>query len=136
MSTSDPQAKSKAQTKNYSLLAIPIAYALVYPPHIFQFYRGMTASNYAATNAYPRTNLEILREKVPSATYKSLVRAQGAHLNALEGFPLFAAAMVCILLFPSSTFTCPFSMRTRVPPERYADTLNLACRKLRPRPGR
>lgn len=54
----------------------------------------MTTSSYTATNVLPRTNLELLRNKIPEATWQSLVRARGAHLNALEGFPLFAGAMV------------------------------------------
>lgn len=95
MSTSANSPLSSTQTPNRSLLAIPAAYALAYPPYLYQFYRGMTASKFAATNIAPRTNLDILRGKIPISTYNSLVRARGAHLNALEGFPLFAAAMVC-----------------------------------------
>jgi len=79
---------------NYSLLSLPLTYALAFPPYLYQFGRGMTASSYAATNVLPRTNLELLRDKIPEGTWQSLVRARGAHLNALEGFPLFAGAMV------------------------------------------
>jgi uncharacterized MAPEG superfamily protein len=83
---------------NYSLHAIPIAYALAFPPALYQFTKGMLASNYAATNIIPRTNIETLKSKVPADTWQKLVRARGCHLNALEGFPLFAAAMVGRLL--------------------------------------
>jgi hypothetical protein len=54
----------------------------------------MTASNYAATNLTPRTNVERVKDKVDSRTYDLIVRSRSAHFNALEGFPLFAAAMV------------------------------------------
>ena len=81
---------------NYSFHAIAGAYALAFPPVMWQFAKGMTASNYQATNLVPRTNLDILKSKVDSNTWQKLVRARGAHLNALEGFPLFAAAMVCL----------------------------------------
>lgn len=67
---------------------------LAFPPYLYQFARGMTASNFTATNIIPRTNLESLKGKMDSKTWQSLARARGAHLNALEGFPLFAAAMV------------------------------------------
>lgn len=82
------------QTKNYSLLAIPTAYALAFPPYLYQFVRSMTASSYTTTNIIPRTNLDVLKSKIPDSTWQSLVRARGAHLNAFEGFPLFAGAMV------------------------------------------
>lgn len=92
---------------NWSLHAIPAAYMLAFPPYLYQFARGMTASNYSATNIVPRTNLESLKSKVDSNTWQKLARARGAHLNALEGFPLFAAAMVSDILWhvPVRTFT-------------------------------
>lgn len=79
---------------NYSIHSIPAAYMLAFPPYMYQFARGMVASNYATTNIVPRTNLEALRGKVDTKTWQTLACARGAHLNALEGFPLFAAAMV------------------------------------------
>lgn len=99
---------STSHPKNHSLLSIPAAYALAYPPYMYQFYRGMSASNYTATNIAPRTNLEILRGKIPTSTYNSLVRARGAHLNALEGFPLFAAAMVGTILSSPPVYSFGF----------------------------
>jgi uncharacterized MAPEG superfamily protein len=82
---------------NWSIHAIPAAYMLAFPPYLYQFARGMTASNYTATNIVPRTNLEALKSKLDSRTWQKLARARGVHLNALEGFPLFAAAMVRLL---------------------------------------
>jgi hypothetical protein len=61
---------------------------------MYHYFKAMTASNYAATNLTPRTNLERVKNKVDSRTYEKLVRSRSAHFNALEGFPLFAAAMV------------------------------------------
>jgi uncharacterized MAPEG superfamily protein len=61
---------------------------------MYQFAKGMTASNYTATNIVPRTNLELLKPKLDSATWSRLARARGAHLNGLESFHLFAAAMI------------------------------------------
>jgi uncharacterized MAPEG superfamily protein len=54
----------------------------------------MKASDFAASNVTPRANLELLGPSLPKATTDMLWRARGCHLNALEGFPLFAAAMV------------------------------------------
>ena len=87
-------ATDSSVTKNWSFLSIPAAYALAYPPHLYFFARAMIASNYTYRNALPRMNLEFLKGKVPELTWNSLVRARGAHLNALEGFPLFASAIV------------------------------------------
>ena len=42
----------------------------------------------------PRTNLDNWKGKLPAATWNHLARARGAHLNSMEVFPLFAAAMV------------------------------------------
>lgn len=38
---------------------------------------------------------------MPQEIWNRCFRARGAHINAFEGFPLFAAAMVCSLLFQS-----------------------------------
>ena len=93
-----------ASPSNWSFHAIAGAYALAFPPFLYQFAKGMTASGYSATNIIPRTNLETLKPKLDSNTWQKLVRARGAHLNALEGFPLFAAAMAC-LSFTSAVIT-------------------------------
>ncbi|KAK5167030.1 uncharacterized protein LTR77_007759 [Saxophila tyrrhenica] len=42
----------------------------------------------------PRTNLETWKTKLPTDLWNHLARARGAHLNSMEVFPLFAAAMV------------------------------------------
>jgi len=55
--------------------------------------------NPSFTENRPRTNLETWKSKLPAETWKHLVRARGAHLNSMEVFPLFAAAMV-------SFYTC------------------------------
>lgn len=44
--------------------------------------------------ARPRTNMDALKGKVPASVWNQCYRARCAHMNALEGFPLFAAAMV------------------------------------------
>jgi uncharacterized MAPEG superfamily protein len=45
--------------------------------------------------------MEAFKDKVPKSVWNHCLRARCAHFNALEGFPLFAAAMVR-LLFTSS----------------------------------
>lgn len=44
--------------------------------------------------AMPRTNLDTWKGKLPTELWNHLARARGAHLNSMEVFPLFAAAMV------------------------------------------
>jgi len=86
---------SSANSPNYSIHSIPAAYLLAFPPYLYQFYKGIMLSNYSTTNIVPRTNMDILKTKVSPSHYDKLLRARGCHLNALEGFPLFATAMVC-----------------------------------------
>jgi uncharacterized MAPEG superfamily protein len=42
----------------------------------------------------PRQNFASLQGKVPQAVWEKCYRAMGAHLNGLEHFPLFGAAVV------------------------------------------
>jgi hypothetical protein len=83
----------------FALHSIPLSYALAYPPHLYLFTKFIKASNYAYTNMVPRANLERLGPSLPRETADMLWRARGCHLNALEGFPLFAAAMVMLIPF-------------------------------------
>ncbi|EXJ87885.1 hypothetical protein A1O1_04812 [Capronia coronata CBS 617.96] len=53
-----------------------------------------TTAIYTASNMTPRANLERLGPTLPKQTADMLWRARRCHLNALEGFPLFAAAMI------------------------------------------
>jgi hypothetical protein len=78
----------------FAMHSIPLSYALAYPPHLYLFTKFIKASNYAYTNMVPRANLERLGPSLPRETADMLWRARGCHFNALEGFPLFAAAMV------------------------------------------
>jgi uncharacterized MAPEG superfamily protein len=88
-------------TKNLALPSIAAAWALNLVPHGYYFVKMMSASNYTATNVTPRTNLDTLKIRLPAATWSALARARGAHLNALEGFPLFAACMVRLRRTPA-----------------------------------
>jgi uncharacterized MAPEG superfamily protein len=84
------------EPRNFAFPSIAAAWALNLVPHGYYFVKMMSASNYSATNITPRTNLDILKARLPAATWNTLARARGAHLNAIEGFPLFAACMVCL----------------------------------------
>lgn len=42
----------------------------------------------------PRENLSNLKGRLPAQIWQQLAKARGAHLNAMEGLPIFAAAMV------------------------------------------
>jgi uncharacterized MAPEG superfamily protein len=79
---------------NYSLQAIPAAFIFALTPHIYSQARLIYATKNQMSKATPRANLETWKNKLPAATWDHLVRARGAHLNSLEVFPLFAAAMV------------------------------------------
>jgi uncharacterized MAPEG superfamily protein len=79
---------------NYSLQAIPAAFIFALTPHIYSQARLIYETKNQMSKAAPRTNLETWKSKLPAANWDHLVRARGAHLNSLEVFPLFAAAMV------------------------------------------
>lgn len=53
-----------------------------------------------------------LKGRIPGQVWDKLARARGAHLNAMEGLPVFAAAMVCQCLdytFPDGRLLYPMS---------------------------
>nr|KAK5435821.1 hypothetical protein LTR18_009823 [Exophiala xenobiotica] len=93
----------------FAMHSIPLSYALAYPPHLYLFTKFIKASNYAYTNMVPRANLERLGPSLPRETADMLWRARGCHMNALEGFPLFAAAMLagtCTNISPRELNIC------------------------------
>jgi uncharacterized MAPEG superfamily protein len=83
-----------SQAPNYSFHYIAGAYAFSLIPHQYYVIKAMTAKDSTYTNITPRTNLDTLKATAPPDTWTKLVKARGCHLNALEGFPLFAAAMI------------------------------------------
>jgi len=82
---------------NYSLQAIPAAFLFAIIPHGYGMARLMYETSNKSSIAMPRTNLDAWKSKLPAATWNHLARARGAHLNSLEVFPLFAAAVVSSL---------------------------------------
>ncbi|KIX99749.1 uncharacterized protein Z520_04385 [Fonsecaea multimorphosa CBS 102226] len=110
LSSSPPHSKSKTTTTTttshqtwtssyfssyaFAFHSMPLAYMLSVPPHAYLFSKLMTASGYAYSNLVPRAQLATLAPTLPKATADMLWRARGCHLNALEGFPLFAAAVL------------------------------------------
>jgi uncharacterized MAPEG superfamily protein len=81
-------------TPNYSLHSLPLAFLFGLLPHTYVTARLMHLTSNTSSKAMPRTNLETWKSKLPAATWNHLVRARGAHLNCMEVFPLFAAAVV------------------------------------------
>ncbi|KAI6834426.1 hypothetical protein KC332_g5985 [Hortaea werneckii] len=79
---------------NWSIHSIPLAFGLGLVPHLYCQGRLMLATRGQMSIAQPRNNLETWKGKLPNALWAQLSRARGAHLNSLEVFPLFAAAIV------------------------------------------
>lgn len=79
---------------NYSYTSIPLAFGLSVLPHAYGLTRLMLHTRGQISNSMPRTNLDAWKSKLPTNLYNQLIRARGAHMNSLEVFPLFAAAMV------------------------------------------
>ena len=89
---------STTTSPNYSIHSIPLAFAFGLLPHAYVTARLMHLTSNTSSKAMPRTNLDVWKSKLPAATWNHLVRARGAHLNCLEVFPLFAAAVVRAIL--------------------------------------
>ncbi|KAK3615046.1 hypothetical protein LTR56_026836 [Elasticomyces elasticus] len=79
---------------NWSIKAIPLAFGLGLVPHLYFTSRLMFATNGKMSNAMPRTNLDTWKGKLPETLWCQLARARGAHINSMEVFPLFAAAVL------------------------------------------
>ncbi|KAK3678528.1 hypothetical protein LTR78_001826 [Recurvomyces mirabilis] len=82
---------------NWSYHSIPYAFALGLAPHLYYTSRMMVASKGKMSMADPRTNLQAWKGKMPEILWHHLSRARGAHLNSMEIFPLYAAAVVSAL---------------------------------------
>ncbi|KAL2060900.1 hypothetical protein VTL71DRAFT_8952 [Oculimacula yallundae] len=81
-------------TPNYALQSIIAAYGLAHAPNYYTTLRMMVATGGKWSFSMPRTNMEAMKSKVPKSVWNSCYRAQCAHMNAMEGFPFFAAAMI------------------------------------------
>ncbi|KAK4580101.1 hypothetical protein LTR86_000303 [Recurvomyces mirabilis] len=79
---------------NWSYHSIPYAFALGLAPHLYYTSRMMLATKGKMSMADPRTNLQAWKGKMPEMLWHHLSRARGAHLNSMEIFPLYAAAVL------------------------------------------
>ncbi|KAK9371442.1 uncharacterized protein V1513DRAFT_455756 [Lipomyces chichibuensis] len=83
-------------TQNYSLFALPVCYILSLYPHAYAVNLIKSATNGQWDNSNPRSTQwdETMKRIVPKETYASFERAEAAHKNGMENFPLFATALV------------------------------------------
>ncbi|KAE8412384.1 hypothetical protein BDV36DRAFT_300953 [Aspergillus pseudocaelatus] len=79
---------------NYSIYSIIAAYGLGAAPHGYYLVKMMANAKGQSSNILPRENLTNLKGKISTQVWDKLARARGAHLNAMEGIPMFAAAML------------------------------------------
>ena len=78
------------------------AAALIFVPHAVKVSRVFEASKFlpkdAKVPAYqlkqPRASLELALQHAPHHLKNAIARAQGAHMNGFESYPLFAAAIL------------------------------------------
>ncbi|KAF9888137.1 hypothetical protein FE257_009273 [Aspergillus nanangensis] len=89
---------------NYSIHSIAAAYGLGLIPHGYYYVKMMANAKGAASNLVPRENMTNLKSQLPAQVWNKLAKARGAHLNAMEGLPLFAVAMLAgnLAKLPSS----------------------------------
>ncbi|PLN86688.1 hypothetical protein BDW42DRAFT_189954 [Aspergillus taichungensis] len=81
-------------TYNYSIPSIAAVYGIGLLPHGYYLIKMMTNAKGQSSNILPRQNLSDLKGRIAADAWNKLARARGAHLNALEGVPMFAAAML------------------------------------------
>ncbi|KAG4415510.1 hypothetical protein IFR04_011382 [Cadophora malorum] len=81
-------------TPQYAFPSIIAAYGLALAPSYYATLRMMAATGGKWLFNMPRSNMDGYKGKVPTSVWNSCYRAQCAHINALEAFPLFAAAMI------------------------------------------
>ncbi|KAJ6009911.1 hypothetical protein N7499_004688 [Penicillium canescens] len=81
-------------TSNYSIPSIIAAYGLGIAPHGYYLVKMMANARGQSSNILPRENLSTLKGQISAQVWDKLARARGAHLNAMEGLPMFAAAML------------------------------------------
>lgn len=133
---------------NYSIHSIIAAYGLGIAPHGYYIVK-MTAnakgqsSNilYVPSIHYkmileltqvirPRENLSNLKGRIAGQLWDKLARARGAHLNALEGIPMFAAAMVSLFTLIYSNgpkLIINFNIASWKPGKTSSERLELVC---------
>ncbi|USW55693.1 Putative membrane-associated, eicosanoid/glutathione metabolism (MAPEG) protein [Septoria linicola] len=85
---------SPSSPPHTSLHSIPLAFGLALTPHLYGLTRLMIATRNTMSIAMPRTKLEHFKTTLPKDLWNHLARARGAHLNSLEVFPLYAAAIL------------------------------------------
>ena len=83
-----------SSSTNYSVAALPLYYGLCLFPHAVAVHFASGGSPSRWDNRNPRTPdlKNNLRQRLDAATYAKYERAEAAHYNALESFPLVAAA--------------------------------------------
>ena len=81
---------------NYSIAALPFYYALTFLPHAYAVRVATQGKIDQWDNRNPRASglKDNLRQKLGPEGYAAYERAEAAHYNSLESFPLFATAII------------------------------------------
>ncbi|KAJ3017171.1 hypothetical protein HKX48_003685 [Thoreauomyces humboldtii] len=78
---------------NYSLYAVPGTLVLAYVPHLLKSSIVLKATG-TLDNVNPRKQLEAARGRMTASSYDRAKRAEAAHANGMETFPVYAAALI------------------------------------------
>ena len=80
---------------NYSLYALPVHFFITLVPHAYAVRLAKSHNNNRWDNSNPRCSTwdSTLQKSLPAAIYARYTRAESAHKNGLENFPLIAAAI-------------------------------------------
>lgn len=85
-----------ASSVDFSIYSIPAYYILNLLPHVYAVNIIKSVNNGHWNNASPRSasHMSSLQKSVPAEIFSRHERAQAAHANGLENFPLLIAAVV------------------------------------------
>ncbi len=85
-----------SSTSNYSVYAIPLYWVFSILPHLYAVNVASHGNPSKWDNRNPRASglKSSLAKNLSPTTYARYERAEAAHYNSLESFPLFAAAVV------------------------------------------
>lgn len=82
---------------NYSLISLPVYYFFSFIPHGYALHvasNGNVIKNWDNRNSRSGDLQQTLKQRLDSKSFGQYERGKAAHYNALESFPLFAAAVI------------------------------------------
>ncbi|RDW66758.1 hypothetical protein BP5796_09507 [Coleophoma crateriformis] len=118
----DPISNNVTKMSNYSVYAIPAYFVLTLFPHQYALYtisRAQKKGFAIYDNRNPRGSwTENLKASVPADVFATYERAEAAHKNGYESFPLICTAVILGMIFLDTFLFVPVGRRKVAPGKR------------------